>query len=274
MEQSSQTHQRVNETFLRPIEKKALDWLAAHMPARINPDHLTALGMFASILIAAGLVLTNFSPGYLWLASFGVVLNWFGDSLDGTLARYRKIERSNYGYYIDHAVDSLNEVLIFLALGLSPYVRMELAGLALVAYLLMSIQVFLYSQVKSVFQISFARIGPTEIRVVMILANALVFFIGNPTVKTRFGLFTMYDFVIVLISMLLFGAFIVMTIIRARELAAYDTRLLTIKQMRDQRKAARAELRAERAAMKAAHRQRKLRERQPSVTARNGIKQT
>ena len=273
MDQPTQNPKRVNETLLRPLERKALDWLAARMPPWVTPDHLTALGMFASILIAASLVLTNISPAFLWLASLGVVLNWFGDSLDGTLARYRKIERSNYGFYIDHAVDSLNEVLIFLALGISPYVRMELAGLALVAYLLMSIQVFLYSQVKSVFQISFASIGPTEIRGVMILANILVYYIGNPLIATRLGVFTLYDFVIMIISMALFGAFIVMTIIRARELAAYDTHLLAIRAGREQRKAERAALRAERAAMKAAKRARKTRDQRSPVTNRSEAKQ-
>ncbi len=211
--------------------------------------------------------MTNINPAYLWLASLGVVLNWFGDSLDGTLARYRKIERSNYGFYIDHAVDLLNEVLVFLALGISPYVRMELAGLALVAYLLMSIQVFLYTQVKGVFQISFASLGPTEIRVVMILANIFVFYVGNPTITTIFGIFTMYDFVIIFISLFLFGAFIVMTIIRARELAAYDTGLLALKAERERRKALRATLRADRAALKAARRSRKVKEQQPSVSS-------
>jgi len=272
MDQATQSHQRVNETFLRPVEKRVLNWLAEHMPPWVTPDHLTALGMFASILIALSLVLTNVSPAFLWLASLGVLINWFGDSLDGTLARYRKIERSNYGYYIDHAVDSLNEVLIFLALGISPYVRMELAGLALVAYLLMSIQVFLYSQVKGVFQISFARIGPTEIRGVMILANALVFYIGNPIVSTRFGLFTLYDFLIMMISLLLFGAFIVMTILRARELAALDTHLLAIKADRERRRAERAALRAERAALKAARRLRKVKQRGSAAVTRPGVK--
>ena len=271
--QPTQSYLRINVTFLRPLEKKALNWLAERMPAWVTPDHLTALGMVASVLIAASLVLTNFSPAYLWLASFGVVLNWFGDSLDGTLARYRKTERSNYGYYIDHAVDTLNEVLVFLALGLSPYVRMELAGLALVAYLLMSIQVFLYTEVKGVFQISFARIGPTEIRVLMILANMLVFFVGNPTVRTKFGFFTVYDFVIVFLSLLLFGAFVVMTILRARELAAYDSHMLSLKAERDRRKAERAAKRAEKAALKAGGWMRKTKERQSSVANRTDANQ-
>jgi phosphatidylglycerophosphate synthase len=255
-------HQRINDAFLRPLEKPALNWLAAHMPYWVTPDHLTALGMFASVLIAVSLVLTNISPAYLWLASLGVALNWFGDSLDGTLARYRKIERSNYGYFIDHAVDALDEVLIFLALGISPYVRMELAGLALVSYLLLSIQSFLYSQVSGVFQISFIRIGPTEMRVVMILSNTVVFFIGNPMVTTALGIFTMYDFVLIFISLLLFGAFIVMTILHARELAAYDTRLLEQKVVRDRIRAERAARRAEIKAAKIERRAHRLKDRQ------------
>lgn len=262
MDHQPQDQQRVIETILRPLEKKALNWLAAHMPAWVMPDHLTALGILASLLIAVSLVLTNISPHFLWLASLGVILNWFGDSLDGTLARYRKIERSNYGFYIDHAVDSVDEVLIFLALGLSPYVRMELAGLALVAYLLMSIQVFLFAQVKGVFQISFLRLGPTEIRCIMILANTVVFFVGNPVIRLSVGVFTLYDFIAMGLSLLLFGAFIVLTIARARELAAYDIRQQALKAEREARKAARRALRAERKAARMQHKTRKAREHQ------------
>src|SRR5690554_1739776 len=98
-------HTRINQTILGPLEKPALQWMAARLPVWVTPDTLTGIGIFASVLIFISFVLTNIHPGFLWLASFGVVLNWFGDSLDGTLARYRKIERPQYGFFVDHAVD-------------------------------------------------------------------------------------------------------------------------------------------------------------------------
>lgn len=248
---------RVLQTFLGPSEKKVLLWLAARMPAWVTPDFLTFVGIVAALIIAVSLVLTNISPAFLWLASFGVVLNWFGDSLDGTLARYRKIERSNYGYFIDHSVDTANEVLIFLALGLSPYVRMELAGLALVSYLMMSVQVFLYTQVKGVFQISFIRLGPTEVRLIMVLSNAVVFFVGNPTLSTPVGVFTFYDLIVSAISLLLLVIFFVVTITRSRELAALDEYLLSLRDQRAKNKEALLKKREERDAARQNHRGRR-----------------
>ena len=118
-------HQRVNDILLGPLERPALQWLAAHMPAWINPDILTGIGILGAVLIFFSYWLSNALPGFLWVASLGFVINWFGDSLDGTLARYRQSERPKYGFLVDHTVDSFNEVLIALGLGLSPYVTKE-----------------------------------------------------------------------------------------------------------------------------------------------------
>ncbi len=155
---------RINDILLGPLERPALAWLAARMPSWVVPDVLTAIGCLAAVVVAAGYWLTNFHPAFLWLASFGLLLNWFGDSLDGTLARYRKIERPRYGFYIDHAVDALNTVLIILGIGLSPYLKFELASMALIGYLLLSILVYLNTHVSGVFKITFSRLGPTEAR--------------------------------------------------------------------------------------------------------------
>lgn len=178
-----QNHTRINDTLLGNIEKRVLIWLAARMPAWVVPDTLTIIGLVASIIIFLSYALTFFHKGFLWLASFGFLLNWFGDSLDGTLARYRKIERPRYGFFVDHIIDSVSEVLIFLGLGLSPYLRFDLALLALVGYMLLATYVYLVTYVNGVFRISYARLGPTETRVLAILANTLVFFSANPTVN-------------------------------------------------------------------------------------------
>ena len=215
---ADQGHERVNDTVLGSLERPALAWLARHMPAWITPDELTAVGLFAAFVIFAGYVLTNIDHNFLWLASFGFVLNWFGDSLDGTLARMRHIERPRYGYFVDHTVDAFSEVLIFLGLGLSPYLNFKYAALALIGYMLLSVLVYIMTYVEGVFRISYIRLGPTEMRVTAILANAVVFFAGNPKVQLPLGTFTFYDLVAVVLSVLFFGAYSVMVVSQARAL--------------------------------------------------------
>jgi phosphatidylglycerophosphate synthase len=176
------SHDRINDILLGSLERPALQWLAAHMPPWMTPDILTVIGAFGAVVIFSGYVLTHSHKGFLWLASFGFLINWFGDSLDGTLARYRKIERPKYGYFVDHTVDSFNEMIILLGLGLSLYMRFEIAAMILIGYLLMSILVFIRTSVTGEFRISYGKLGPTEVRVIAVILNTLIFFFGNPTV--------------------------------------------------------------------------------------------
>jgi len=212
-------HKRVNDILLGPLERPALQWLAAHMPAWVNPDILTIIGILGSTVVFAGYCLTNLSSGFLWLASLGMVINWFGDSLDGTLARYRHIERPKYGFFVDHTTDAISETLVFLGIGLSPYIRFEIACLALIGYLLMCILVYVRTTVNGVFRISYAKIGPTELRVLVIIVNAVLYFVGNPVIALPFGRFTIYDLVGIVVAVALTAAFIVSTIIDATQMA-------------------------------------------------------
>jgi archaetidylinositol phosphate synthase len=213
---------RINDILLGPIERPVLSWLAAHTPAWITPDKLTAFGFFASVLIFVSYWLTNINPAFLWLASFAILLNWLGDSLDGNLARYRKIERPKYGFFIDHTVDALNEVLIFLGIGLSRYVDFRLACLALIGYLLLSILIFIKTYVDGVFRISWARLGPTEMRLIAILTNAVVFFIGDPQITLPFGRWSLYNCIVLLITCILYIGYVVILIQQARQLSSID----------------------------------------------------
>lgn len=216
------SHERINDIFLGPLERPALQWLAAHMPSWVMPDTLTAVGVLGAIVIMVSYWLTNYDKAFLWLASLGLVINWFGDSLDGTLARYRKIQRPKYGFFVDHTVDAFNEVLIILGLGLSPYVKFDIALLALVGYLLMSVQTFIRTCVSGVFQISYGKIGPTEVRVIVIAANTLMFFIGNPSIELPLGTTSVYDLIIFTIAIALFAVFIGSSIREARRLSKID----------------------------------------------------
>jgi len=203
-------HQRENDILLGFLERPALNWLAKHMPQ-----------CFISYS------LTNISPHFLWLASLGFILNWFGDSLDGTLARYRKIERPRYGFLVDHWVDAISTVLIFLGLGLSPYVDFTVASLGVIAYLLVSIMVYLITYVTGIFNITNAKIGPTEIRVIAVLLNTAMFIIGNPTFTLPiFGQTSLYTLVVGLIALAMTVYFLVNTGIQARRLALLDGKRL------------------------------------------------
>lgn len=217
-------HQRVNDILLGPLERPALKWLAAHMPSWMNSDILTVIGIFGSVVIALSYWLTNYNRNYLWVASLGFIINWFGDSLDGTLARYRKMERPKYGFFVDHTVDAFSEVLIFLGLGLSPYFRFEYASLALIGYLLVSVLVYVRTCVEGKFVISYGRLGPTEIRVIAMLVNAFIFYFGAPRLSILGWTINSLNAILIFITAILFGIFIVTTTRQAIELAKLEAR--------------------------------------------------
>lgn len=206
-------HQRVNDILLGPLERPALKWLAMHMPAWVTPDICTFIGVAGAIFIMLGYILSRLDHNFLWLASLGFVINWLGDSLDGTLARFRNIERPVYGFFIDHITDAASQVLIFLGLGMSYYVSFSFASLTLIAYLLLSVLVYVRTYVAGEFKISYGGLGPTEIRVLAILLNTVMYFVGlhTFTFTTSFlGLVTIsyYDLFVAFVALLLFFFFI------------------------------------------------------------------
>ncbi len=216
------SHKRVLDTLTGPIERPVLRWLASRMPGWVTPDVLTAIGVLGSLTIFFSYGLTFYDRRFLWVASLGFVINWFGDSLDGTLARYRHIERPVYGFYIDHVVDVYSEMLIFLGIGLSPYVRFNLACLALIGYLSLSVMVFLRTCVKGEFVLSYGKLGPTEVRLIAICANALVYAVGNPSLRFLFWTLTVYDWVAMGVIVLLFSISIGTAFTQARSLSQLD----------------------------------------------------
>lgn len=202
-------HQRINDILLGPLERPALKWMAAHMPAWVTPDHCTVFGVFGGILTMLGYILTVYDRNFLWLASLGYVINWLGDSLDGNLARFRHIERPIFGFYLDHTVDALIEVLIFVGLGLTPYVSFNVASLTLISYLLLSVLVYIRTSVVGEFKISYGKLGPTEIRVLAILLNVAMYFGGVRMLSLGSVSFTPYDMVVGFIGVLLLLFFLV-----------------------------------------------------------------
>lgn len=144
------------------------------MPRWVTPDHLTGIGFVGAVIAFIGYAGSGSSPVLLWVASLGLVVNWFGDLLDGTVARLRKIERPRYGYYLDNSIDCIAQLLLAIGIGLSGYVRFDLCLLALVAYLMVSVLSFIRANVSGVFQITYAAVGPTEVRVGFVVLNALL----------------------------------------------------------------------------------------------------
>jgi phosphatidylglycerophosphate synthase len=171
------------KTFLlaRP-EGRVLEWIARRLPAWVMPDHLTGLGVLAALGIAAAYVLSNGSAVWLWAAGGLLVVHWLGDSLDGTLARVRRTERPRYGYYLDHLVDALATTLIGIGLGLSPHMLLVTGLVIVVAYLVLSINTYLETQALGVFSLGYGRLGPTEARLLLIAANAVLALGIVPTV--------------------------------------------------------------------------------------------
>jgi archaetidylinositol phosphate synthase len=213
-------HKRVNDILLGPLERPALQWLAARMPAWVTPNICTAIGVLGALLTMISYGLSNYNPNYLWLASLGFVVNWFGDSLDGTLARYRRIERPRYGFYIDHIVDVICQVMIFLGLGFTPYVSFNVACLALISYLLLSILVYVRTYVAGEFKISYGGLGPTESRAIAVLLNTSMYFFGPQNIVLGQGTFNIYNIFVAALALLLLGFFLNTAIREACRLAA------------------------------------------------------
>lgn len=157
--------------FLAGPERRLLRAIAARLPAWVTSDQLTVLGVLAATGAGVAYALAGREAAWLWIASALLVVNWFGDSLDGTLARVRHSERPRYGYYLDHAVDAYSTAVIGIGLGLSPYVSLGMALGLVVVYLVLSINIYLESAVFGAFRLGYGRFGPTEIRLMLIAVN-------------------------------------------------------------------------------------------------------
>ncbi|MDX1531142.1 MAG: CDP-alcohol phosphatidyltransferase family protein [Rhodothermales bacterium] len=214
--------ERVNRIALARFEQWALPRMARRLPPWMTPDTLTVIGLVAAAVIGVSYVLTAYSLWWLWVASLGFVVHWWGDSLDGTLARVRDIRRERYGFYVDHQSDAISAFAIFVGLGCSPLMELPIALFMLVGYYLMMILVSLVTIARDVFKISFGGVGPTEARLGMIGANTLVFLLGNPTVAVAGWELTLFSLVGVLGSVLLVGYYVFFSLSERAKLAVLD----------------------------------------------------
>jgi archaetidylinositol phosphate synthase len=208
--------ERIQQNMLAASERRLLNWICARLPDWVTPDQLTAVGFCGSLMISACYWLSNQSAAWLWFAIAGYFINWFGDSLDGSIARFRKIERPKYGYFIDHSADSLANTILVLGLGSSPYVSVEIALFALIGYLLLSIHTFLAARVMGEFRLSYLSGGPTELRLVLIAMTLCMIYFGPMRFyETRFSVF---DIFVLGVGCILILLFIVQTLVAGRGL--------------------------------------------------------
>ena len=207
---------RIQQNILARSERRLLNWLCARLPGWVTPDQLTTLGFAGAVLVAAGYVLSWFDSEWLGLSLVGYIVNWFGDSLDGSLARWRGIERPNYGYFVDHSVDALATLLMISAIGMSPYMRLDVALMAVIGYFLLSIHTFLAAKVVGEFRLSYMAGGPTELRLMLMTMTVLMSVVGAGDIP---GInFSPFDLFALVVASILVTLFIVQSFATARML--------------------------------------------------------
>jgi phosphatidylglycerophosphate synthase len=182
---------RAQLSILADIEKRSLVWLAQRMPAWVTSDHLTLLGFLALFMAGLSYWLARWNRFALLAVIFWLAVNWFGDSLDGTLARVRNKQRPRYGFYVDHVVDAFGTLFLVGGLALSGYMAEKVALGLLIAYFMLSIEVYLATYTLGVFRLSMAKLGPTELRILIAIGNLVVLF--RPLVRLGGESYRLFD---------------------------------------------------------------------------------
>ena len=209
-------HQRRNGGLLAGVERRVLIAIAGRLPACITPDHLTTLAILAMAGAALSLLASPDGPAGVWAFAGCLALNWFGDSLDGTLARVRHIERPRYGYYVDHVIDLMGVALLLVGFAASRYMSAFVALSLLAAYAMISAETFLSTHVRGVFHLSFAGVGPTELRV--LLAVGVMVERARPWVEVAGRRLRFFDVGGAIAAALLAAAFLIRAVRNGRAL--------------------------------------------------------
>lgn len=212
----------INTGITARPEEAIKRWVCPRIPKWVNPDMLTGLGVFAILMVAVGFILGFFDRYYLGLVVVGLFLHWFGDSFDGSLARFRKKTRPNYGYYIDHIVDAIAVIIFGIGLGLSGFVKIELGLLFSAVYLAVILHVDLVTYVQNQFKYSFGLIGPTEIRIMGVFVTAYMFLSPVKYYHVWGYSLTQYDLVFLTMSILISIVLVVSILQKGIELDRID----------------------------------------------------
>ena len=184
---------RVNDSFVASSERRLLDAIAASLPEWVSPDKLTLLGVVGGALTGVACFATHVNLNYLYIAVIGLVINWFGDSLDGSLARYRRIERKIYGLYVDRCSDIASHFMMLFGLGLSPLMHLNTALLALLGSMLVMFYQLVKLPYSNTWEVSHFGWGPTETRIVIITCFLIIAWFGSRSIATPVGALTLMD---------------------------------------------------------------------------------
>lgn len=202
---------RQQTSLLAPLERVCLSWLARNMPPWVKPDHLTLLG-FGAMLVAGGCyALAKWWAPALLIVNLCLAVNWFGDSLDGTLARVRNKQRPRYGFYVDHIIDAFGILAIICGLALSGYMTWTIALAVLVVYFMISIDVYLATYTIGTFKLSFYKFSPTELRILLAIGNIRA--MSHPTTHVFGDRYLFFD-VGAVVAMALMAVVLVVSVTR------------------------------------------------------------
>lgn len=219
-----ESSERIQTSILNGLEKKVLIKLATIQPRWVTSDMLTYLGVVGAIICAIGFTLAHINIHYLWLSSLGLVINWYGDSLDGTIARVRQTQRPVYGFFIDHSLDAVTIIIMCIGAGFSPIFRLDIALLVLAGYLALSIYTYVCTILEGKFRLTYGALGPTEFRLAIILLNTICMY--TPWIHIQFQCFNqhfgVYDLGAICIGIFIYTAYIVQFIKDRRILAEQD----------------------------------------------------
>ncbi len=186
-----QNAERIHTAITAGVEKKILTWIAPRLPKAVGPDHLTALALASQICAGAAYAAASRDARFLWVVNALLVLNWFGDSLDGTLARVRNRQRPRYGFYVDHIADTFGALALMAGLGCSGFLHWQIAVGMLVCFYALSIESYLATYATGRFHLSHGRFGPTEIRILLMAGNAVI--IWRPYAEIAGRHFLLFD---------------------------------------------------------------------------------
>lgn len=215
---------RIQTSILNAAEKRALVWLAHRQPQWVTSDLLTYVGVLGALTCGVGFALSTININFLWLSSLGLIINWYGDSLDGTLARVRNTQRPKYGFFIDHSIDAITITLMCVGAGLSPLLRLDVALCVLVAYLILSVYTYVTTICTGKMRLTYGKLGPTEFRLIVIICNTL--FIFTPWSEHSYTIggetFTLFDLIASGVVVVIMSLWFVQWLIDRKELSRLD----------------------------------------------------
>ena len=220
----NESAERIQTSLLISYDKKLIAWIANHTPAWVTSDMCSYFGLAAAILYAAFCWLAEVNVNFFWASSLCLFLNWVGDGLDGTLARMRQTQRPKYGFFIDHSLDALTTCLFCLGLGLSPLMKLSISLFIMGGYLCMSIYTYISTIVIGKFRLTYGKLGPTEMRVIIILVCILYIYLPLENVGISiFNIrFTIYDCIGAIVAAGLYLTYIISMAKDLKELAKID----------------------------------------------------